>query len=51
MYGNASITWESLLQPSIAMCYSGIKVNWHLAKSLNKAEDIILNDPGMRRVD
>ena len=50
LYGNDSITWESLLQPTIAMCYSGIEVNWHLAKSLKKTEDIILQDPGMRRV-
>ena len=51
LYGNKSITWESLIQPTIAMCYNGIKVNWHLAKSLKKTEDVILKDSGMRQVD
>ena len=48
LYGNDSITWKSLLKPTIDMCNNGVEVNWHLAKSLKKTEDVILKDPGMR---
>ena len=51
LYGNSSITWESLLEPAIAMCYDGVKVNFHLSEKLEQAEQDILNDPGLRLVN
>ena len=51
LYGNKNITWKSLLQPSIDMCFNGIPVTWHHASKLNSSKDTILNDPGMRYVD
>ena len=50
LYGNKSISWESLLKPSITMCSNGVEVNWHLAQTLKNKEQIIINDPGLRHV-
>ena len=49
-YGNSSITWESLLKPTIDMCYDGVEVNWHLSEKLESTEEFILKDPGLRQV-
>ena len=50
LYGNKSISWESLLIPSITMCNNGVEVNWHLAQTLKNKEQVINNDPGLRHV-
>ena len=48
LYGNKDVSWESLIEPSIRMCYTGIRVTWHHAAKLQQLKDMILNDPGAR---
>ena len=48
LYGNDNISWESLIEPSIKMCFTGIRVTWHHAVKLQKLKPLILEDPGAR---
>jgi len=48
--GNPQITWESLVQPSIDICFEGIEVGFSLAENIANYEDDIRADPGLRSV-
>ena len=49
-YGNPQVSWKSLIQPSIDLCFEGIPVTYSMAKSLESKKEQILKDPGMRKV-
>ena len=49
-FGNPQISWESLIQPSIEMCYTGIPVSWTNAVDLKTHQERIKSDPGMREI-
>ena len=50
LYGNKDVSWASLIEPSIRMCFTGIRVTWHAAAKLQKLKGMILDDPGARLV-
>ena len=45
-YGNPQVSWESLIQPSINLCFEGIPVSFTTAQSLKFKCYHILQDPG-----
>ena len=47
-YGNPSITWASLIQPTIDMCRNGITVSFSMWEALTSKSDEIKNDVGLR---
>ena len=47
-YGNPRISWAELLQPSIDLCFDGIRVTAHAANALRRSKKRILQDPGLR---
>jgi gamma-glutamyltranspeptidase len=47
-YGDPTISWLRLLQPSIDMCTNGVTVAFSLAGALRSSKFSILNDPGLR---
>ncbi|XP_023328042.1 glutathione hydrolase 2 isoform X3 [Eurytemora carolleeae] len=48
--GNPSITWESLLQPSVDLCFNGIEVNFHAYHMMHQERERIYADPGLSAV-
>jgi len=49
-FGNPSITWESLLQPAIDLCFKGITVNFHAYHMMHQEKDRVKADPGLSSV-
>ena len=49
-FGNQDIAWRDLIQPSIDMCMTGIKVSNQAARALKKQSDLIKADPGLASV-
>ena len=47
-YGNPSVTWAELIQPSIDLCFNGITVTRHAANAMRSSKKYILADPGLR---
>lgn len=47
-YGNPAVSWASLLQPSIDMCFGGIDVSRNLAFALRDKRDLVMADQGLR---
>jgi gamma-glutamyltranspeptidase len=47
-FGDPTVSWSRLLQPSIDMCTNGVTVAFSLAGALNSSKLSILNDPGLR---
>ena len=47
-YGNPAVSWASLIQPSIDMCYEGINVSRNLAFALRDKRDLVMADQGLR---
>jgi len=45
--GNPNITWKSLLQPSIDLCFNGITVNSHAEFFGKKVKGSLKRDPGL----
>ena len=46
--GSPHVSWAELVQPAIELCEKGITVTAHAARALNKKEQHILADPGLR---
>ena len=46
-YGNPSVTWAELIQPSIDLCFNGITVSAHAANAIKRSRKYILQDPGL----
>jgi gamma-glutamyltranspeptidase/glutathione hydrolase/leukotriene-C4 hydrolase len=47
-YGNPEVSWASLIEPSIRMAKTGIRVSWSAAAALEKTKQTIFQDPGLR---
>ncbi|XP_040563910.1 glutathione hydrolase 1 proenzyme isoform X2 [Lepeophtheirus salmonis] len=48
--GSPSVTWESIIQPSIDMARNGIQVSKHLAKTLKEMRDYIFMSQGLKEI-
>eukprot|EP00096_Caligus_rogercresseyi_P005675 TRINITY_DN21648_c0_g1_i1.p1 TRINITY_DN21648_c0_g1~~TRINITY_DN21648_c0_g1_i1.p1 ORF type:complete len:484 (+),score=97.30 TRINITY_DN21648_c0_g1_i1:63-1454(+) len=49
-YGSPSVSWESLIEPSIDLARNGIKVSQHLAKTLEKVKDFVFMSQGLKEL-
>jgi len=49
-FGNPDISWSSLLEPSIKMCFNGITVNFHAYHMMHQEMAHIHADPGLAAV-
>jgi len=49
-FGNPSISWRKLIEPSIKLCKEGIPVFGAKARSMKKKSEAIKKDPGLRGV-
>lgn len=50
LFGNPSVSWESLIRPSIELARSGIPVTFSKATALQQSEGQIRMDPGMSEI-
>eukprot|EP00092_Neocalanus_flemingeri_P032577 GFUD01035433.1.p1 GENE.GFUD01035433.1~~GFUD01035433.1.p1 ORF type:complete len:688 (+),score=179.86 GFUD01035433.1:54-2066(+) len=48
--GNPAVSWESLLQPAIDMCFEGIIVNNHAYHMMHQERARVMADPGLSGV-
>lgn len=48
--GNPAVSWESLLQPAIDMCFEGIIVNNHAYHMMHQERARVMSDPGLSGV-
>jgi len=48
--GNPKISWESLIQPSVDLCFEGIAVNNHLYRMMRQEKSKIMPDPGIASI-
>ena len=47
-FGSSNISMERLFEPTIKLCEEGIPVSRSLSKAINKSEELIRKDNGMR---
>lgn len=48
--GNPEISWESLIQPSVDLCFEGITVNNHAYHMMHQERARVMSDPGLSSV-
>jgi len=48
--GNPAISWESLIQPSVDLCFEGITVNNHAYHMMHQERARVMADPGLSSV-
>jgi len=48
--GNPEISWESLIQPSVDLCFEGITVNNHAYHMMHQERARVMADPGLSAV-
>ena len=49
-FGNPEIKWSDLVQPTIDLCKNGITISSALGSALQRSEESIRKDPGLKEI-